>query len=269
MRADPLPAPFETEPEDRGELTAEELLARLDAPMGALGVLFALLVLVETLSKPTGAVAVGLTAFSWLLWAVFALEFVVRAIAAPSAAQFLRRNWWQVIFLVLPFLRFLRFLRALRALRRGARLGRVVSSMVRTTRTAARRLSNRIAWVGISTACVIVGASQIVFELSPSLTYADALYGVAMATIAGQPLGQQGWLRVLDVLLAVYSVGVFAALAGTIGTFLLERHRELPQIAVSGADAAASTDSSSTATEMPPDGSSSTRRSPSTSKNPS
>lgn len=208
------------------ERWAEDLLDRLDAPMGALGVLFALLVLVETLSSPAGTVADFLSALSWVLWAVFAVEFLVRTAAAPSTGAFLRKNWWQLIFLVLPFLRFLRFLRALRALRRGARVGRVVSSMVRTSRTAGRRLSSRIAWVGIATACVIVGGSQIVFEVSGALTYADALYGVAMATIGGEPLGQPGWLRFLDVVLGVYSVGVFAALAGTIGSFFLERGAE-------------------------------------------
>lgn len=205
---------------------AEQVIDRLDAPMGALGILFGLLVLVETLSRPTGAVAFGFAVASWLLWAVFALEFVGRAVVAPSTSAFLRRNWWQLIFLALPFLRFLRFLRALRTIRRGARMGRVVSSMVRTSRSAGRRLTNRIGWVAIVTACVIVGGSQIVFEVSGSASYADALYAVAMATIAGEPIGEDGWMRVMDVILATYSVVIFAAVAGTIGSFLLERGRE-------------------------------------------
>lgn len=194
--------------------------------MGALGVLFALLVLVETVSRPTGAAATAISVASWLLWGVFVAEFVVRAMAAPSTTTFFRRNWWQVIFLALPFLRFLRFLRALRTIRRTARVGRVISSMVRTGRSARRKLTNRLGWVAIVTACVIVGGSQIVYEVDGDLPYGDALYLVAMATIAGQPIGGQGWARVLDVVFATYSVVVFAALAGSIGSFLLERGRE-------------------------------------------
>ena len=119
----PVTAPSPTDPAViERERWSERLLERLDAPMGALGVLFARLVIGETVSQPTGAVAVGFTVVSWVLWLVFALEFVVRAVAAPSTTTFLRRNWWQLIFLALPFLRFLRFLGALRSIRRGARV---------------------------------------------------------------------------------------------------------------------------------------------------
>lgn len=220
---------------ERGdERWSEELLERLDAPMGALGVLFALLVLVETLSRPTGAAATGLTIASWTLWAIFVVEFVVRALGARSTATFLRRNWWQLIFLALPFLRFLRFLRALRSLHRSARVGRVISSMVRTGRGAGRRLTSRIGWLAVVTACVIVGGSQIVYELDDRRDYGDALYRVALATIAGEPLASRGWLRLLDVLLATYAIVIFAAVAGSIGSFLLERNQEHREIVSSG-----------------------------------
>ena len=205
---------------------------RLDAPMAALGVLFALLVLVETLSRPTGEVGRALAIASWVLWAIFVVEFIARAATAPSPRAFLRRNWWQLIFLVLPFLRFVRVFRAFRTLQRGARAGRVVSSMVRTSRSAGRRLTGRIGWTVIITMCVIVGGSQIVFEAGNRRSYADALYGVAMATIAGQPMGNDGWIRIFDVVFATYSVAVFAALAGSIGSFLLERSRSVDGSAV-------------------------------------
>lgn len=216
---------------------ADDVLARLDAPMGGLGVLFALLVLVDTVSRPTGAAGTAMTTASWALWGVFALEFAARAVAAPSRSTFLRRNWWQLIFLVLPFLRFLRFLRALRTLRRAARAGRVVSSMIRTTRGAGARLSGRLGWLVILTLCVIVGASQIVFELGGVTPYSEALYLVAMATIAGESMQQDGWLKILDVVFATYSVVVLAAVAGSFGSYLLERgsavdgprHVDLPE----------------------------------------
>ena len=80
----------------------------------------------------------GLTVAGWVLWAVFCAEFVVRLVVAPDRRRFLGRNWWQVLFLVLPFLRFLRLVRAVCFLRSG----RVMSSAVRSTRTAANVLSD-------------------------------------------------------------------------------------------------------------------------------
>ena len=194
--------------------------------MAALGVLFALLVLVETVSGPDGPAAGVLSVVSWILWAIFLTEFVVRATAARSTATFLRRNWWQVLFLALPFLRFVRVLWTLRTVHHAARAGRVVSSMIRTGRNAHRRLTSRVAWLVVVTACVIVGGSQILYEVDPGRPFEDALHEVALAAIAGVPLRRDGWLRVLDVALVTYSVAALATLAGAIGSFLLERRRE-------------------------------------------
>jgi len=100
---------------------------------------------------------------SWIVWGVFVLEFVLRAVIAPSTSDFLRRNWWQLVFLALPFFRFVRILARLRL----ARLGRVVSSAVRSTRTATARLSGRLGWLSAVTAIVVLSASQLLYETTP------------------------------------------------------------------------------------------------------
>ena len=203
------------------ELDGAELLARrMDAPMAGLGVLFAVLVLVETVSRPAGRVGAWLAVASWVLWAVFVAEFGLRLVIAEDRWRFLRRNWWQVIFLAVPFLRVLRVTR----LARLARAGRIASSAVRTSRTAQRRLGSRLAWLATVTLIVIVAASQVAFELGDYPSYGEALYEAALATITGEPMRQRGaGVRVLGVFLAVYSVVVFAALAGSLGAFFLER----------------------------------------------
>jgi hypothetical protein len=62
-----------------------------------------------------------------VLWIVIALaflvEFVARAVVAPETWPFLRKHWWEVGLIALPFLRCLRVLRAGRA-------GRGVASAV-------------------------------------------------------------------------------------------------------------------------------------------
>jgi voltage-gated potassium channel len=224
MRHGPLstvqrrPPVLRREPSER-ERISEELSERLDGPVTALGIIFLLLVLADTVAQPSGALATAFDVASWAIWAVFVLEFVLRAIVAPSTWGFLRRNWWQLVFLVVPFFRFARILARLRL----ARLGRVVSSAVRTTRTAGATLSSRLGWLGAVTAIVILSSSQVLYEFAPYDRYGDALHDAALATITGEPLGvESGLAQVLEVGLALYSVVVFATLAGVLGAYFLE-----------------------------------------------
>lgn len=211
-------------PEAARERLADAVADRLDVPMTAAGLVFLLLVLAETISKPQGAVGAAFTVVSWVLWAMFVAEFVLRLVIAPSWKRYLRRNWWQLVFLAVPFLRFVRGLRALRAAR-AARVGRVLSSAVRTSRSAGRRLSDRLATVAVVTLVVVLAGSQLLYESGDYGSYAAALHAAALATIAGQPTGSDhAFNQVLEVVLITYSVVVFAALAGSFGAFLLERN---------------------------------------------
>jgi voltage-gated potassium channel len=116
------------------EIWADELLDRLTPAMSAFGILFLLVVLGEQLTVPGSAMSAVLTVLGWVLWAVFVAEFVARMVVAPDTGRFLRRHWWQGLFLVVPFLRILRLVRAVRLLRTG----RVLSSAVRGSRWATR-----------------------------------------------------------------------------------------------------------------------------------
>jgi len=217
-------------PDDERDELARQIASRLDAPMTALGILFGLLVLAETLVSPEGALGTAFTVTSWAIFAVFVAEFLLRLYVAPSRTRFLRRNWWQVIFLVLPFLRVLRVLRGLRWLRIG-RTGRILSSALRVTRTAGRRLRGRIAWLATTTSIVVLASSQLLYEFGDVPTYVEALYRATMATVTGEPTTVGGVGRILDVVLASYSVVVFAALAASIGAYLVEQRSERGPVA--------------------------------------
>ncbi|WP_216822839.1 ion transporter [Aeromicrobium sp. A1-2] len=202
------------------ERWADEVLDRLSPVMAALGVLFLLVVLGENVAREGTSVADALTVLGWGLWLVFVVEFAARLVVAPDTRRFLRRNWWQLLFLVLPFLRVLRVVRAARFLRTG----RVLSSTVRSSRSAHQVLGGRIGWLGVVWAITVMGSSQLLFQFSNYTQYADALHAAAMATITGEPLGRpDGFSRTFEVVLAVFSVVVFATLAGSLGAFFLER----------------------------------------------
>ena len=197
---------------------AEELLDRLTPAMSALGVIFALVVLGEWFTRPDSGLGIGLTVLGWLLWGVFVAEFAARLVVAPDAGRFLRRNWWQLIFLVLPTLRVLRLVRTVRLLRTG----RVLSSAVRTSRSARGLLGSRVGWLGAVTLIVVLSASQLLYGFAGYDRYADALHDAALGTMTGEPLAADGgFAAVTEVVLAAYSVVVFATLAGSLGAYFL------------------------------------------------
>jgi len=181
--------------EDRREAWAEELLDRLTPMMSALGVLFLFVVLGEQVARSNSTLSTLLAVTGWVLWVVFALEFVVRLI------------------------------RAVRVLRTG----RVLSSVVRSSRSALSALGGRVGWLAVISAITILGSSQLLYEFGDYDTYAESLHAAALAAITGEPLGQpDGFIRIVEVLLAIFSVVVFATLAGTLGAYFLET-RPLPQ----------------------------------------
>ena len=233
-----LAAPVEGS-DDEGDRIADAIADRLDVPVTAAGIIFLLLVVAETVSSPQGRVGTAFAVASWALWVLFVTEFAVRLAVAPSWTRYLRRNWWQIIFLAVPFLRFLRVIRALRVAR-TARIGRVLGSAVRSSRTAGRRLSSRLGTAAVVTVIVILAGSQVLFESGDYGSYADALHATALATIAGEPIGNDdGLVRIVELVLVAYSVVVFAALAGSFGAYLLERNQADATVAAEGRAATA------------------------------
>jgi len=197
------------------------LATRLDRPMGVLGLLFVLVVLGQSLAREPWLVTT-LSVVGWICWAVFVAEFAFRAYRAPSQRRFWLRNWWQLVFLALPFLRFARALTLLRT----ARVGGVLSAAVRGSRSAGRLLTSRIGWLAAVTGVVVLASSQLLYVVGAYPAYGPALHDAALGTVTGQPLATaHGLARFLEVALAVYSVAGFATLAGALGAYFFEGRR--------------------------------------------
>jgi hypothetical protein len=76
--------------------------------------------------------------------------------------------------------------------------------------------------VAAVTAVVILASSQLLYAMGIHDSYAGALFESAMATITGSGLTPTtSSARILQVILAVCSVAVFATLAGSLGAFFL------------------------------------------------
>ncbi len=85
---------------------------------------------------------------------------------------------------------------------------------------------------GAITAVVILAASQMLFAAGSHSDYSTALYEAALATITGNGISTlDPFSRILQVILAIYSVVVFATLAGSLGAYFL---RDNPPAAAPG-----------------------------------
>ncbi|HEX2849863.1 MAG TPA: hypothetical protein VHN98_04885 [Acidimicrobiales bacterium] len=205
------------------ELLAQHLYERLHPAMAALGAIFLVVVLGQVAARPGTALQQTLVATTWLVWLAFAVEYGLRAVIAPSTARFLRRTWWQLVFLAFPFLSMLRVLLFLRL----ARPTRVVLAAFRSSRSAARTLTSRLTWLGALTVIVMFTTADLVYEFGDIHPYGRALHAAAKATIAAEAMpGDRGIVQVLDVVVGIFSIAVFGALAGTFGAYFLEHRGE-------------------------------------------
>lgn len=217
------------------ERIADLLYQRLHPAMAALGILFLVVVLAQSAARDGSALHGILVAATWMLWAVFACEYLLRLVIAPSALAFVRRTWWQLLFLIIPFLTMIRALLVLRV----ARPTRVALAALRGTRSARVTLTSRAGWLALSATIVVFAAADILYRSESVRPYGRALHAAALAAVNGEPIGgERAISQILDVVLAIFAAIFFAALAGIVGTFLLERRSEARVTgAVAGSDA--------------------------------
>jgi len=223
---DPDPDDDETARERRATL----LERRLDIPMALLAAVWAGLVAYE-LVAPREAYAT-LTVISNVIWAIFALELLVKLIVSGHPGRFMVRHWPSVLFLLLPALRMLRVIRAVRAFR-VLPAARVVGSSYRAVGTAQGLLAGRLQFLLAMTGVVVFGSGQLLFVLERGregalTSLGDALWWSANLAISSnlvyQPVTLVG--RLLSIVLSGYAVVVFASVAATLGAFFMESRRE-------------------------------------------
>jgi voltage-gated potassium channel len=196
------------------------LFARLHPVISLLGLLFLVVVLAQSAATPGQPLHVVLQITTWVLWAVFVAEYLVRLVLASHRWQFMRRTWWRLALLAVPALSIIRALLIFRV----ARPTRVLLAAVRGTRSAGSRLSSRLGLLGLVTAIVVFVAADLVHSAGAIEPYGRALHASAKAAVAGETMPSDDWLvAVVDVVLSIYAVGVFAALAGTVGSYFVDR----------------------------------------------
>lgn len=193
-----------------------------------------------------------LQSISYVIWALFILDFLSEFVIAPKKGRYLRNNWLTVISLVLPAFRILRVFRVLRVFQaaRAARtvsLFRVVTSVNRGMRATATTLGRRnIGYVVALTLIILfVGAAGMAAFESPDAlreagysgavetgagfsSYAEAVWWTAMilTTIGSSywPITVEG--RILCWLLSIYALAVFGYITAAVASHFVGIDRE-------------------------------------------
>jgi len=187
-----------------------------DLPLIGLAVVF-LVVLVLPLVEPDVAASTEriLTGTSWVIWAAFAIDYVVRLFLSPRRWTFVRSHILDLLVIVLPLLRPLRALRLLRLLQLLSLAGRVALSSRRT-------LQQRVAVYVSSTAAVmlfVAAAAMVVVERgdpdSNIKTFPDALWWAA-TTVTTVGYGDRYPVTALGRVVATSLMIVGIALLGVI-----------------------------------------------------
>lgn len=192
-----------------------------------------LLVLPLVLDLPSGVEA-SFVALDWFIWAAFAFEYIVRLVLVDRKWRFVRREWPDLLIIVLPFLRPLRIVRSARALRL-LRLGRLVSVLSKAGQQGQRLLvRHKLHYAVLVTMVVVVGAAALGLAAEEGSggsidSFGDALWwAVTTVTTVGYgdmfPVTPAG--RGIGAFLMVAGIALFGVLTANVAAFFVEESHD-------------------------------------------
>ena len=172
-----------------------------------------------------------LTGVDWLIWGVFAADYLIGLSLAPGRRAYVRREWPNLLLVVLPFLRPLRVLRSARALRL-LRLTRVAAALSESAHEVRRLLvRHHLHYVLTATLTLLVGGALAMDAAEsgghgPIQGLPDALWWAAstMTTVGygdAYPVTPVG--RGVALVLMVGGIAFFGVLTANLAAFFLER----------------------------------------------
>jgi voltage-gated potassium channel len=146
----------------RRQAALERFERATELPLLILALAMIPLILAPVVIDLSDTARAAILAADWFIWAAFAFEYVVRLSLTDQRGRFVRRNWPDLLIIVLPFLRPLRIMRSARALRllRLARLGAVLAEVIGEGRRLLTR--HKLHYALLITMAMILGCALLV-----------------------------------------------------------------------------------------------------------
>ncbi len=188
------------------------------------------LLLVPLMVDLSGSAARTVVALDWIVWSLFAFEFLVRLALSDRRRAFLRSEWPDLLIIILPFFRPLRIVRSAQALRvlRLARLAVVLGELTKNARRLLVRNHLDFALLAIGGFVLAVAAFVLVVDENNGgsiNSYSDALWWAATTvTTVGYgdtfPVTAAG--RGAAVLLMLAGITIFGVITANLAAFFVE-----------------------------------------------
>lgn len=215
---------------DRGELV-NRVNRALDLPLALLSLVMLGLVLTDLLVEVPPAGRAWLARANWIIWAVFALEFLAKLLIAPERRQYLRTHWFDALVVIVPMFRVVRALRVLRVTRAFPlfRLAAFMGMGLRGTRAFVAHY--QLGYLLVLSGLVTVGGAAVMFLLERDVpgtrfhTFGDALWwSAALMTTIGSDLNPRTGLgRLVAFVEMLFAMVVFVYVVGALSSELLHK----------------------------------------------
>ncbi len=228
----------------------------LDVPLALASLLMVLIAVIELTGEVGGPWRGRLALLGWSLWGLFFVEFAVKFVLAPVKRAYLRRNWLDVLVLLVPFLRFLKVLSVLRATR-ALPLFRLAVFGGRGSGGALpllkRRRLGQLALISVLVILLGAAAGLLLEADAPAATiedFGDALWwsGALVTTVGSEIYPVTAGGRVLGFVLMLYAVGIFSYFIASIASVLVGMDSQQPSEEPRQGDAGLRLDAEETAT---------------------
>jgi voltage-gated potassium channel len=218
------------------QVTLERFERATELPLLILALAMIPLLLAPAVVDLSDTAEATVLALDWFIWAAFALEYVIRLALTEQRARFIRKQWPDLLIIVLPFLRPLRIMRSARALRL-LRLARLAAILTVVTREGRRLLTrHKLHYALLATGAMVVGCALLVHAIEEGQggsidSVGDALWwSITTVTTVGYgdtfPVTPAG--RGVAAVLMATGIALFGVLTANLAALLVDQGASEP-----------------------------------------
>jgi voltage-gated potassium channel len=219
---------------DFRQRTSESFGRIVELPMLVLALLMVPLLLAPELVNLSDSVKSSFTMMEWLIWSIFAFELVIKTYLSADRPRYLRQHWFDVLIVVVPFLRPLRVARSMRLLRamRGTRLLSVAMRMTYSSRMLLQ--SSGVKYAVLAGGLLFLASATLAFVFEKAgngniTNFGEAVWWAA-ATISTVgygdyfPVTTEG--RAIAIFLMFLGFSLFSVITASVAAFFVRPDQE-------------------------------------------
>ena len=216
----------------RSQDAYDSFSAAVDGPLTVLAVLWVPVLVVPLVIKVSPATSAALDFIDYAVWAVFAIEYLVKLYLSPKRWTFVTHHLIDLLVIAVPVLRPLRLLRLLRLLR-IARAALILGSALKRARELLTHHGLHYVLLSVLAIIGLCSAMELAFEQhAPGATihtFGDALWwSVVTVTTVGYgdkyPVSAGG--RGVAVVLMITGIGLVGVLSATVASYFVGQRAE-------------------------------------------